>query len=143
MPADDADLTDDHDTGPDCYATLNVPRNATRDEIRAAFKLLSCLHPDRLGPSFEAQSHAGVFPRVQEAYEVLQDPPRRWVYDHFGAVSLAISLSIAPMHVLRLTVCWLPIAVWHQSHRRCTITRRSSYVRDCSKVVFRAHSQGT
>lgn len=63
----------------DPYETLGLPRDATRDQVKRAYKSLShrC-HPDCKTPD-EAK-----FREVNEAYEVLQDPVRRAHYDSTG-----------------------------------------------------------
>lgn len=62
----------------DAYATLGVSRNATPDEIRAAYRMRSReLHPDR-NPSPNANR---VMAAVNVAYETLSDPSRRQSHD--------------------------------------------------------------
>jgi hypothetical protein len=59
------------------YDLLQLPRNATVDEVRAAYRRLAREHhPDRAGASGETM--AG----INQAYEVLSDPERRARYDH-------------------------------------------------------------
>ena len=68
----------------DLYSTLNVPRGATEDAIRAAFKERArVLHPDRTGGDKDE------FQKVVTAYEVLSDPVRRAVYDPKGHLAEA------------------------------------------------------
>ena len=63
----------------DLYATLGVPRSATFDEIRSAYKRLSLRHhPNRPGGDEEE------FKKIQLAHEVLTNPGRRRVYDQTG-----------------------------------------------------------
>lgn len=63
----------------DHYATLGVPRDASTDDIKKAFrKLARECHPDVAGDSPDA---AARFNRVREAYEVLIDPEARTRYD--------------------------------------------------------------
>ena len=65
----------------DYYEVLGVPRNATQDELQAAYRKLSrSLHPDvNKDPSAEER-----FKEVSEAYDVLSDPETRKKYDQFG-----------------------------------------------------------
>jgi curved DNA-binding protein len=66
----------------DYYETLGVPREATAEEIRRAYrKLARSYHPD-----INKDPGAGDrFKEVSEAYEVLRDPEKRERYDRLGA----------------------------------------------------------
>jgi len=65
----------------DYYDVLGVKRNASADEIRAAFRALARkYHPDvNKAPDAEAK-----FREASEAYEALSDPEKRKIYDRFG-----------------------------------------------------------
>jgi len=66
-------------TGQDYYQVLGLPRDATAEEIRLAYRdLARRLHPD-LNPG--DQRAAERFLQVQQAYEVLSDEARRARYD--------------------------------------------------------------
>jgi curved DNA-binding protein CbpA len=61
----------------DFYQTLGVPRTASADAIRAAYRnRAQRYHPDHAGAA-SAQS----FREIQEAYETLRVPSRRREYD--------------------------------------------------------------
>ncbi|TFE70453.1 molecular chaperone DnaJ [Methylacidiphilum sp. Yel] len=61
------------------YETLGVDKNATQDEIRAAFRRLARIyHPDVAKDKNEAEEK---FKEINEAYEVLSDPEKRKKYD--------------------------------------------------------------
>lgn len=63
----------------DHYKTLGVPVNATESDIKKKFRKLALrYHPDRNAESDFAAVH---FREIQEAYETLTDPVRRYGYD--------------------------------------------------------------
>jgi curved DNA-binding protein len=66
----------------DYYSTLDVPREATAEEIKRSYrKLARKYHPDvSKEPDAEAK-----FKELGEAYEVLRDPEKRTAYDQLGA----------------------------------------------------------
>jgi curved DNA-binding protein len=66
----------------DYYEALGVPREASAEEIRRAYRSLARqYHPDiNKEPGAEDR-----FKEISEAYEVLRDPDKRARYDRFGA----------------------------------------------------------
>jgi curved DNA-binding protein len=68
----------------DYYEVLGIPRNASEDEIRKAFKKLARkYHPDL--HTNEKKEVEEKFKEINEAYEVLKDPEKREKYDRLGA----------------------------------------------------------
>ncbi len=66
----------------DYYETLGVPRTASEEEIKKAYRRLAMkYHPDRNPGDKEAENQ---FKRVQEAYEILSDPQKRADFDIRG-----------------------------------------------------------
>lgn len=64
----------------DYYEILGVPRDASPEEIKKAFrKLAHKYHPDRGGDEKK-------FKEINEAYQILSDPVKRKQYDQFGRV---------------------------------------------------------
>lgn len=64
---------------PDYYEILGVPRNASQEEIKAAFRRLAMkYHPDRGGDPEK-------FKKINEAYQTLSNPETRAQYDRYGA----------------------------------------------------------
>lgn len=66
----------------DYYEILGVQKNATNGELKKAFRQKALqYHPDKNPGSKESEDK---FKEAAEAYEVLKDPEKRNLYDHFG-----------------------------------------------------------
>jgi molecular chaperone DnaJ len=70
----------------DFYEVLGVQKNASREEIKKAYRQLAIKHhPDRNPESKEAEEK---FKEATEAYEILADDRKRQTYDQFGFAGL-------------------------------------------------------
>lgn len=67
---------------PDYYATLGVPRNATQQEIAAAFQRLAAEFHAAGKPTNAAEVEA--IRGIVTAYRVLADPTKKQEYDRYG-----------------------------------------------------------
>ncbi|MFZ1770386.1 MAG: DnaJ domain-containing protein, partial [Caldilinea sp.] len=69
----------------DYYEALGVPRDATKDQIKKAFRKLAQQHH----PDVSKSDDAGIrFKEINEAYQVLADDEKRAVYDRYGHAGL-------------------------------------------------------
>jgi len=71
--------------GKDYYNILELPRNASEQEIKKAYRKMALkYHPDKnKSPGAEDR-----FKDIAEAYEVLSDPQKREVFNKYGEEGL-------------------------------------------------------
>jgi len=66
----------------DYYELLGVPRAASEDDLKKAYRKLAMkYHPDRNPGDKAAEAH---FKEINEAYSVLSDAQKRPTYDRYG-----------------------------------------------------------
>src|SRR5690349_15759776 len=66
----------------DYYEILGVPKNASHEVIKKAYRQLALKHhPDKNPGSRESEEK---FKEAARAYEILSDPEKRAQYDRFG-----------------------------------------------------------
>lgn len=68
----------------DFYEILGVPRTASEEDIKKAYRKLAMkYHPDR-NHGDDAKAAEAKFKEAKEAYEMLSDPHKRAAYDQYG-----------------------------------------------------------
>ena len=66
----------------DHYATLGINRDASADDVRKAYRKLARKHHPDLNPDDESAKKK--FQEVQTAFDTLNDPKKREMYDRYG-----------------------------------------------------------
>ena len=80
----------------DYFQVLEVPRTATEEEIKSAYRKLAMRwHPDRNNGSKESEER---FKAITEAYDVLRDPQKRAAYERYGEAGIRAGGRQADFH---------------------------------------------
>ena len=89
--------------GKDFYKVLGIPRTATDDEIKKAYRKMALkYHPDKnKDPGAEEK-----FKQIAEAYEILSDKKKKDVYDQVNII----------------VICILQKWMWELGFKKCLIT---------------------
>src|SRR5438093_10120194 len=69
----------------DYYKVLGVERGASADEIKKAYRRLARKHHPDVNPNDKSAEEK--FKKISEAFDVLSDPKKREIYDHYGTYS--------------------------------------------------------
>ncbi|XP_062517791.1 dnaJ homolog subfamily B member 6-like [Corticium candelabrum] len=79
----------------DYYEILGVPRDASEQDIKRAYRKLALKwHPDKNPDNLKVAEET--FKEISEAYDVLSDREKRYVYDRYGKEGLAGEVSGFP-----------------------------------------------
>ncbi|XP_061392034.1 dnaJ homolog subfamily C member 11 [Musca vetustissima] len=79
------EIDTDNELEENYYSYLNVPKEASAEQINNAYRKLSRLyHPDKHTEPENKQKAELMFNRTKKAYEVLSDPHKRAIYDSVG-----------------------------------------------------------
>ncbi|XP_058987131.1 dnaJ homolog subfamily C member 11 isoform X6 [Musca domestica] len=83
------EIDSDNELEENYYSYLNVPKEASAEQINNAYRKLSRLyHPDKHTEPENKQKAELMFNRTKKAYEVLSDPHKRAIYDSVGEKGL-------------------------------------------------------
>jgi len=75
-------------SGKNYYETLGVSKNATKDDLKQAYRKLAMqYHPDR-APADKKKDYEEKFKEISEAYAVLSNDEKRAQYDKFGSTGV-------------------------------------------------------
>ncbi|CAF3668708.1 unnamed protein product [Rotaria sordida] len=84
-----SDDLDQHDTERDLYAILHINKDADATTIQQAYRRLTLLyHPDKHIDPRNKQLAMDLFIQVKKAYDILNDPQKRAIYDVVGMKGL-------------------------------------------------------
>ncbi|KAF8317167.1 DnaJ-domain-containing protein [Clavulina sp. PMI_390] len=121
----------------DYYALLNLPRNASEEDIREKWRQLAILlHPDKQTDQAHRDLANEQFRRVQEAYKVLSDPQRREIYDQYGEEGIRFAGQVGQR---QKTAEEIAAAIRNMS-RQSTLRERTAKSQGAAKIILNAGS---
>lgn len=83
----------------DPYATLNVPADASHDQIRRAFvSVARTTHPDKAQGAGSSQAANDAFASVDEAYKIVGDVQMRNAFDEYGQQGVSALQVLRTQH---------------------------------------------
>ena len=81
--------------GPSLYSALNVPSNASEEDVRSAYRRMCVtFHPDKHNTAPAKDKARLLFENIKQAYSILSNPEQRLVYDAQGWPGLREKKSI-------------------------------------------------
>jgi DnaJ family protein C protein 11 len=93
------DFIEKNQTEMDYYAILNVPKNATQDEIKNAYRKLCILyHPDKHSSDINKIVAQREFQKINKAYDILGNIKNKTIYDKYGEKGLDKTWDIGPLY---------------------------------------------
>jgi DnaJ-class molecular chaperone len=123
----------------DYYNILGIPKGASEDEIKKAYrKLAREHHPDKGGN----KEH---FQKIQEAYETLSNPQKRHEYDNpvvnsFPFGNFDITQTRCANHNY---VCKITLRDVHFGIKKKLKAKRDMSCNACSDICIQCHGKGT
>ncbi len=78
----------------DYYKTLGIERNASQDEITKSYRALARKHHPDMNPDDKTAKEK--FQKVQAAFDVLNDPSKRELYDRYGSAFESAGAGAGP-----------------------------------------------
>ncbi|CAF5042538.1 unnamed protein product [Rotaria sp. Silwood1] len=89
MASNNDDNLDQNDSERDLYAILHISRDADTTTIQQAYRRLTLLyHPDKHQDLRTKQLAMNLFIQIKNAYDILNDPEKRAIYDIIGMKGL-------------------------------------------------------
>ncbi|ORX75758.1 DnaJ-domain-containing protein [Anaeromyces robustus] len=93
------DFVEKNNTGMDYYAILNVPKDATQEEIKNAYRKLCILyHPDKHSSDNNKIVAQKEFQKINKAYDILGNVKNKIIYDKYGEKGLDKNWDIGPLY---------------------------------------------
>lgn len=82
--------------GNELYAVLGVPKDASEEQIKKAYKfLVQTMHPDKIQDESRKKVAQDRFITIQQAYDILKDGNMRNVYDVYGMEGVHAGMQVS------------------------------------------------